>query len=57
MKKECSPDTIMDAGWDYDINLDDVEQSFHNPPDDCRSVLDAIDKTIIPVTENSGKKS
>lgn len=51
MEKDCPPQTIMDAGWDYQINLDGVKKSFHNPPRDCRDIFDAVDNIINPSTE------
>jgi len=46
MEKECPPREIMDAGWDYEVNLDGKKISFRNPPDDCKNVFNAIDEKI-----------
>lgn len=46
--KNCYPQEIMDAGWDYQINLDGVKKSFHNPPEDCESTFNYIDDIIDP---------
>jgi hypothetical protein len=48
MTKDCPSRQIMDAGWDYQINLDGVKKSFHNPPDECRSTFESIDGIIDP---------
>jgi hypothetical protein len=46
MAKDCPPQEIMDVGWDYQINLDGVKKSFHNPPDDCKATFEFIDGVI-----------
>jgi hypothetical protein len=50
MEKDCPPNLIMDAGWDYEINLDGVKKSFHNPPDDCQEIFFYIDNIISSVS-------
>ncbi len=46
MEKDCPPGTIMDAGWDFQIDIDGVKRSFHNPPPDCRDTFDEVDNLI-----------
>lgn len=46
MTKDCPMGQIMDAGWDYQINLDGVKKSFRNPPENCRDTFNAIDDTL-----------
>lgn len=46
MTNNCFPQTIMDVGWDYQINLDGVKKSFHNPPEECKNIFDEIDNII-----------
>ena len=48
LTKDCKPETIMDAGWDYQVNLDGVKKPFQNPPQECRDVFDKIDNIINP---------
>lgn len=51
MTKNCPPENIMDAGWDYQINLDGIKKSFHNPPQNCRDTFNAIDDILDPPIE------
>ena len=44
--KDCPPEGIMDIGYDYQINLNNIKRSFHNPPKICRDIFDNIDSTI-----------
>jgi hypothetical protein len=44
--KNCLPNDIMDAGWDYQTNLNGIKTSFHNPQAECKSIFDGIDKTL-----------
>jgi len=46
MASDCPTGQIMDAGWDYQINLDGVKKSFHNPPEICRDTFNVIDDTL-----------
>lgn len=46
MQKDCPPQDIMDAGWDYQINFDGVKKSFHNPPKECLDIFNQIDEKI-----------
>lgn len=46
MAEDCSSQRIMDASWDYQINLDGTKVSFHNPPEICKSVFDSIDDML-----------
>jgi hypothetical protein len=46
MTKDCPPDTIMDAGWDYQVKIDGVKKDFHNPPSACRDTFDQIDNLL-----------
>lgn len=46
MLKDCPPQMIMDAGWDYKINLDGEKTGYHNPPKVCQDEFDKIDKLI-----------
>ena len=44
--KDCPPQMIMDAGWDYKINLAGETTDYHNPPKICKDKFDKIDKLI-----------
>ncbi|MDD4902301.1 MAG: hypothetical protein PHE24_04130 [Patescibacteria group bacterium] len=46
MEKDCPLGLIMDAGWDYEINLNGVTKIFRNPPSECKDEFDKIDKLI-----------
>lgn len=46
MKKDCKAATILDAGWDYEIQLAGQDKSFHNPEDDCQNLFKELDQTI-----------
>lgn len=46
MVKNCPPSDIMDAGWDYQINISGAKKSFRNPPKDCKEIFDEIDKFL-----------
>ena len=46
MTKDCPPGDIMDAGWDYQITVDGVKKSFHNPLLSCQDLFKQIDKLI-----------
>lgn len=52
MAKDCLSQEIMDAGWDYQINLDGVKKSFHNPPEECKNIFDNIDQIIDSAKQN-----
>ena len=43
MTKNCSSDSIMDAGWDYQITIDGIKKSFHNPSKDCMVIFDKLE--------------
>lgn len=46
MEKECKSEFIVDAGWDYQVNLDGAKKFFRNPPDECKKIFDDIDGVI-----------
>jgi hypothetical protein len=46
MAKNCSTQEIMDAGWNYEINLDGAKKSFRNPPEDCKATFEFIDGVV-----------
>ncbi len=46
MTADCPEQKIMDASWDYTINLGLSSKSFHNPPDYCREEFDQIDELL-----------
>ena len=46
MTKDCPAGQIMDAGWDYQINLDGMKKLFHNPQDNCLDAFNVIDDTL-----------
>ena len=46
MGKDCPSSTIMDAGWDYQVNIDGVKKLFSNPLSDCRDIFDEVDNLI-----------
>lgn len=47
MNKECPEYQTVDAGWDYQLQLDGQKKRFINRPDECQPTLDAIDKMIM----------
>lgn len=51
MEKNCPSSNIMDAGWDYQVNIDGVKKSFSNPPSDCRDAFDKVDDLISSVLD------
>jgi hypothetical protein len=46
MAKKCSVNNSVDSAYDYQIRLDGVKKTFHNPPQDCKSILDGFDSLI-----------
>lgn len=44
--RNCPPQAIMDAGWNYEIHLDGDIKKFHNPPKECKDEFDKIDKLL-----------
>lgn len=46
MAKDCPPNQVMDAGWDYQININGVKKSFRNPPAACKEVFDQINDLL-----------
>lgn len=46
--KNCIPQRIMDAGWDYEINLTGRPVLFRDPPEQCKAVFEEINKLLDP---------
>jgi len=46
MVGDCPAGQIMDAGWNYQINLDGVKKSFRNPSENCQDTFSVIDDTL-----------
>lgn len=53
LAKDCPPRQIMDAGWDYQINLDGVIKFFHNPLQECKDIFDNIEQIIDSTNQNT----
>lgn len=54
MTKDCPPSDIMDAGWDYQLNIGGVKRIFHNPPSSCRDIFDEIDNLLEDAAGTAG---
>ncbi|MFA6534231.1 MAG: hypothetical protein WCT37_03600 [Patescibacteria group bacterium] len=46
MNKKCPDGMIVDAGWDYQIQLDGKKKRFIDRPVECQPTLEEIDKII-----------
>ncbi|MCX6739455.1 MAG: hypothetical protein NT098_05435 [Candidatus Parcubacteria bacterium] len=46
MDKECPDNMTVDAGWDYQLQLDGKKKRFINRPVECQKILDEIGKII-----------
>jgi len=46
LTKDCLSDTIVDVGWEHQINLDGVKKYFNNASSDCKDVFDRLDAMV-----------
>jgi len=51
MSADCPMQNIMDASWNYQINLDGVKKAWRNPPTICQNVFYAINDILVPLLE------
>jgi hypothetical protein len=50
---DCPDTTILDAGWDYQINIDGTKTSFHNPSEECKNLFDGIDELVDSISRTA----
>jgi len=45
--KDCSSLSIVDAGWEYQINSGGLKNYFKNPPSACKEIFDEINEMLL----------
>jgi len=53
MSQDCPVTIVTDIAWNYQINLEGVKKSWRNPPGNCKTIFDSIDKILNSAMDNN----